>query len=709
MLKCRNKETGDIVAIKKFKESEDDDVVRKTTLREVKILRMLKQENIVNLKEAFRRKGRLYLVFEYVEKNMLETLEENSNGLSPEIVRKYIYQLCRAIEWCHSHDVIHRDIKPENLLVNSNQELKLCDFGFARMVSSKFPCYTDYVATRWYRAPELLLGTTDYGKPVDLWAIGCIMGELTDGQPIFPGESEIDQLYVTQKVLGPLTPDQLDKFLRNPRFLGLKFPDMSRPETLERKYAGKLSKKALSFMKGLLNMDPAKRLSGSEALQHAYFDGLRSGDDELQQQQQPVVMASPRISARTGLSSRGSNKSDMLSSPSNSTATHRTGQSHAAAMSLPGSTKGGVPSSSNTGAGAVGHHHGGSYKPLGSLLGSGSSNVGHLVPPPANGGANPSREETNPAFIPHPHGSSMAAVLAARDEKERERIEARKVKKEARSKRKSTLNGTGSGIGGGNAAGGVEDSYARDMQKDRQRERERELEREEAAAMHHYRSDSRRGEKASSHGSHGSSSKVGGAGGVKKSSSGINSSGNGGGNVGGLSLGLRLAGSGGEGLHDRDPSPRGALPFYGNLAVPSKGSRRSKQVPHPSKQVPHLSKPHPSAGLKGASHAPHPVPVDAAVHPSHPNNAKHHPHHHPHAPHHAPHNAANHPMEPPAAAGGILPPILGGAEEGEEVEVVEEIFASSRYYVPPIPSFRTSSSESDFEDMYYKKGGHSYH
>ena len=117
---------------------------------------------------------------------------------------------------------------------------------------------TDYVATRWYRAPELLLGSTKYTKAVDVWAIGCIMGELVDGQPLFPGESEIDQLYIIQQVLGPLTSSQMELFLRNPRFVGLKFPDMTRPETLQKRYVGKLSKRALSFMRV---REPSTRLA----------------------------------------------------------------------------------------------------------------------------------------------------------------------------------------------------------------------------------------------------------------------------------------------------------------------------------------------------------------------------------------------------------------------------------------------------------------
>ena len=293
------------------------------------------------LQEAFRRKAKLYLVFEYVEKNLLEVLEEKPAGLDPQTVKLFIYQLVKAIAFCHNSNVIHRDIKPENLLIdpeamrkegNGVNTLKLCDFGFARFMPAvpkevreperpsptcplltrcrlqaagvrlpraKHPgphntpsvaalvlnaqlgggcrvqgALTDYVSTRWYRAPELLLGSTVYGFEVDQWAIGCIMGELIDGQPLFPGESDIDQLYIIQRQLGGLTQSQMDMFLRNPRFVGLKFPDMSRPETIEAKYGNKLTGHALSFMKALLRIDPAERLTGADCLSHPYFDGV---------------------------------------------------------------------------------------------------------------------------------------------------------------------------------------------------------------------------------------------------------------------------------------------------------------------------------------------------------------------------------------------------------------------------------------------------
>lgn len=166
VLKCRHKESGDIVAIKRFKESEaHDETLKKTTMREVEMLKRLKQDNIIELRETFRRKGKLNLVFEYFERNLLETLQSRNSGLPPELVRLYMYQLVCAIHYCHIHNVIHRDIKPENLLINPDHRLKLCDFGFARYAPrygdgsspSESPL-TDYVATRWYRSPELLVG-----------------------------------------------------------------------------------------------------------------------------------------------------------------------------------------------------------------------------------------------------------------------------------------------------------------------------------------------------------------------------------------------------------------------------------------------------------------------------------------------------------------------------------------------------------------------
>ena len=273
--KCKNKETDKFVAIKKFKETEDE-LVQKTMKRELKMLQQLKHPNIVEFQESFTHKGNLFLVFEYCEKNLLEVLEESPDGLSPKLIKSFVYQMCKAIAYMHKNNMIHRDIKPENLLIDEHLNLKLCDFGFARKVklnknNNNINEMTDYVATRWYRSPELLLSGGIYGPDVDYWAVGCIMGELADGNPMFPGENETDQINCIIKVLGNLPEDLVNMFYKNPIYDGKELLHVSKPESLERRYMGKLGPTAIDFMKGLLQLDPKKRLNTETVFKHKYF------------------------------------------------------------------------------------------------------------------------------------------------------------------------------------------------------------------------------------------------------------------------------------------------------------------------------------------------------------------------------------------------------------------------------------------------------
>lgn len=194
------------MAVKKYKEPDTSEAIRKTSLREVKILKMINHPNIVKLKEAFRRKDKLHMVFEFVDFSLLELIEKNPSGLPKESVRNYIYQLLKALNYLHNMEVVHRDVKPENLLVTKDGMIKLCDFGFARFMANEGAPLSNYVATRWYRSPELLVAP-NYGKKVDVWAVGCIMAELTDGEPLFPGDNLIEQIDCIQKVLGNLPND----------------------------------------------------------------------------------------------------------------------------------------------------------------------------------------------------------------------------------------------------------------------------------------------------------------------------------------------------------------------------------------------------------------------------------------------------------------------------------------------------------------------
>lgn len=150
VLRARRRDNGAQVAIKKFKETDDDELIRKTTVREIKVLRSLRHKNIVELQEAFKKKGLVHLVFEYLDNNLLEILERNPGGLTNKQIARYIYQVLEGLDYMHSLNYIHRDIKPENLLVNSEGTLKICDMGFAKAIQDQM---TDYVATRWYRPP----------------------------------------------------------------------------------------------------------------------------------------------------------------------------------------------------------------------------------------------------------------------------------------------------------------------------------------------------------------------------------------------------------------------------------------------------------------------------------------------------------------------------------------------------------------------------
>ncbi|KAK3232658.1 hypothetical protein CYMTET_57011 [Cymbomonas tetramitiformis] len=273
VLKCRHKETGQLVAIKKFKESDDDEQVRKTALREVRLLKTLKHDNVVNLLEVFRRKGKLYLVFEYVERTILEDLEKNVSGMDKLEVKKVLYQLLKSVHFCHSHNVIHRDIKPENLLMSNDGVLKLCDFGFARPIPGQGVKLSDYVSTRWYRAPELLVGDVYYNAGVDVWAVGCMFVELLTGVPLFPGESDLDQLWLIFKCLGILADRHLEHIRKNPVFSHIRPLQANEHDPLSKKFPN-LDPEEMQFLVACLHHEPEMRPTCLQLLQFPLFDGI---------------------------------------------------------------------------------------------------------------------------------------------------------------------------------------------------------------------------------------------------------------------------------------------------------------------------------------------------------------------------------------------------------------------------------------------------
>ncbi|XP_043202710.1 cyclin-dependent kinase-like 4 [Amphibalanus amphitrite] len=271
VIKCRHRESGRIVAIKRFLEGEQQDVhVRKVAMREIRTLRRLRHENLVNLLEVFRQKRRLCLVFEFVENTVLHLLEARGDGgLPPDVVRSYMLQLLRALQFCHAQSIIHRDIKPENVLISAGGVVKLCDFGFARPLAAPGESCTDYVATRWYRAPELLVGETAYGKEVDIWASGCLFAEMLTGDPLFPGESDVDQLHHILQVTGPLCPAHQLRLGHGAVAHGLRLRGTGRPLFGEKFPSWPAPQ--LQLLEACLVMDPAQRPDCSSLLQLEFF------------------------------------------------------------------------------------------------------------------------------------------------------------------------------------------------------------------------------------------------------------------------------------------------------------------------------------------------------------------------------------------------------------------------------------------------------
>ncbi|XP_058806186.1 cyclin-dependent kinase-like 1 isoform X2 [Phymastichus coffea] len=275
VMKCRHKETGQVVAIKKFLESVDNVHVRKLAFREIRMLKRLRHENLVSLIEVFRRKKRFYLVFEYLDHTILDELEALGGGLGFELSRRHIFQVLRGLNFCHGNHIMHRDVKPENVLVSPNGVIKLCDFGFARMVSGANESCTDYVATRWYRAPELLVGDPRYGRAVDTWAAGCLYAEMLSGEPLFPGDSDVDQLFRITRLLGGLCARHQALVGRGARRPGAEGPapaggSAGGPRSLRALLPG-CGAAGLDFLSQCLRMDPDARPSCAQLAQHPLF------------------------------------------------------------------------------------------------------------------------------------------------------------------------------------------------------------------------------------------------------------------------------------------------------------------------------------------------------------------------------------------------------------------------------------------------------
>jgi len=282
--KAVDKKTRQVVALKKCFAAFRNATDAQRTFREIMYLQKLcGHDNLIRLLNVIRadNDSDIYLTFDFMETDLHQVIRAN---LLEDIHKVYIiYQLLKSLKFMHSAELIHRDIKPSNLLLNSQCHAKLCDFGLCRSVLEKdgpSPVLTDYVATRWYRAPEILLGSTKYTKAVDMWSIGCILGEQILGRPIFPGTSTMNQLDRILEVTGRPSDEDIDAIKSSYASTMLEHLPCTRPESLTEKFPT-ASAEALDLMRLCLKFNPSQRITAEEALSHPYVAQFHNADDEI--------------------------------------------------------------------------------------------------------------------------------------------------------------------------------------------------------------------------------------------------------------------------------------------------------------------------------------------------------------------------------------------------------------------------------------------
>ncbi|MED6268322.1 Cyclin-dependent kinase 16 [Characodon lateralis] len=271
VFKGRSKLTDNLVALKEIR-LEHEEGAPCTAIREVSLLKDLKHANIVTLHDIIHTDKCLTLVFEYLEKDLKQYLDDCGSIMSIHNVKIFLFQLLRGLAYCHRRKVLHRDLKPQNLLINEKGELKLADFGLARAKSVPTKTYSNEVVTLWYRPPDVLLGSTEYSTPIDMWGVGCIFYEMITGRPLFPGSTVEDELHLIFRILGTPTEETWPGITTSEEFKTYNFPRYHAEPIVN--HAPRIDSDGLDLLLKLLQFEAKNRVSAEEALRHPYFRTL---------------------------------------------------------------------------------------------------------------------------------------------------------------------------------------------------------------------------------------------------------------------------------------------------------------------------------------------------------------------------------------------------------------------------------------------------
>uniref|UniRef100_A0A8I5MYH0 cyclin-dependent kinase n=1 Tax=Papio anubis TaxID=9555 RepID=A0A8I5MYH0_PAPAN len=269
--KGRSKLTENLVALKEIR-LEHEEGAPCTAIREVSLLKDLKHANIVTLHDIVHTDKSLTLVFEYLDKDLKQYMDDCGNIMSMHNVKLFLYQILRGLAYCHRRKVLHRDLKPQNLLINEKGELKLADFGLARAKSVPTKTYSNEVVTLWYRPPDVLLGSSEYSTQIDMWGVGCIFFEMASGRPLFPGSTVEDELHLIFRLLGTPSQETWPGISSNEEFKNYNFPKY-KPQPLIN-HAPRLDSEGIELITKFLQYESKKRVSAEEAMKHVYFRSL---------------------------------------------------------------------------------------------------------------------------------------------------------------------------------------------------------------------------------------------------------------------------------------------------------------------------------------------------------------------------------------------------------------------------------------------------